>query len=177
MRISIKHVVLTCFCSLSSLLFCDEVQSKEAKVETNRVSTETEKQSLTLNAALKQAWHEISEFGDKNSSFEFEDTLELEKLMERRYELDEQYKKAMYAHPELADLVEAAGEPRIAPAETVVRLEKLKQAAIKIPELRAMKDHANAASLAEVNLMVQLYESQGQQELAQKIRGILARVK
>ena len=178
MKINQKYTVLGLAISVLFATSCEKEQSKEAESLSARekVLAEMEKAPVTKENAVTLSMSRIMKFVMKNQRFDMGDNPKLEELTDRKYELEAAHKAAMYAHPDLAELVKAKENPDLEMGEGFALLGQMMQKADTIPELRAMKDEANDAAIAEVEEFANVYEARGQKELAEDLREILARV-
>ncbi|MGJ8656309.1 MAG: hypothetical protein ACSHX6_07655 [Akkermansiaceae bacterium] len=171
MKIALKYTILSLSFSSLVMTSCgDETSAKD------KVLSELEKKPMTEETAVTLAYAKISKFVMKNLSYRMGDTPELDKLSKVSEGLEKEYEKAMYAHPDLAELVKAKNEPGIATSEGFTRLGKLLTAANEVPELQVIKAKVTTAKLATLKEIANAYEAGGKQEIADEIREILGRI-
>ncbi len=90
---------------------------------------------------------------------------------------EQAFRAAVKAHPDLAELIAHQKEEGIESVERFRRIGAVNIAAQKIPELAALGKTWHDANLARIKFMTECFEKEGKTELAQTIRGFIARVK
>ncbi len=179
MKSTLKFTIFSLSFLTITLTSCSDETAKKSTMEKAMEANEAKGDGpLSVEEAVTSANSKFASWVMKNmKAARLGDTPELDKLADEAYKIDQEFKKAMLAHPDLADLVKAKNEPGISNVEGFTRLGKILEAANDIPELRAMKDKYNQAELARIKETANQYEKAGQKEIAKTLRDIIDRIK